>query len=93
MGTMADIPYYDNMIEALSTFAEQITEAASQMSTAGQAVVAGTNDDESAMKASAKIQSLQQPIGEICARARRIMSALNEEKQDIINTANIMNDM
>ena len=93
MATMADIPYYDNMIGALSTFAQQITEASSQMASAGRAVVSGTNDDESAAKASAKIQSLLPQIGEICGRARRVMSALENEKQEIIEASRIMNDV
>ena len=89
MGSMADIPNYENMISALSTFSQQIFEASGQMSSAGKAVVSGTNNDEAAVKASAKIDSLQRPVGEICAEARRIAQALIEEMEEIKRAAAI----
>jgi len=91
MGTMAEIQNYENMISALNAFSQQVFEASGQMLSAGQACVSGTNGDESAVKANAKLQTLRAPIQEICADAKRIAQALFQEMEEIKRAAAIVN--
>ena len=93
MSSMSDVRAYDVVIGALKTFGTQVGVAAGQMSSAGQAVVAGTNGDESAEKASARIQSLQKPIGEICSRAYNIAASLEDIRDAIIDAVQTGKDL
>lgn len=79
----ADEQSYEEMISALQTFVSQTEEQCSVMESAGKDCVDNTDGDPAATKADSKLQKCVGDIRATCETINGIISALQEELEEI----------
>ena len=78
---------YEAMINALKDYNTKVSRACEEMISAGNTCVANTDGDPAASSANAKLQSSVGHIFETLSQANRIVSAMQEELQEIQRAA------
>lgn len=83
----ADEQSYEEMISTLQTFVSQVSEQCEVMSSAGTDCVDNTDGDPAAEKSNAKLQECIKNIQSATESVQGIISALQEELEDIREAA------
>lgn len=83
----ADEQSYEEMINALQTFLSETEEQCSVMENAGTDCIDNTDGDPSAEKAAAKVQKCVSDIRSTFETIQSIISALQQELEDIREAA------
>lgn len=79
----ADEGAYEEMIDALSQFLGTINEQCAVMNSAAEDCVDNTIGDPAAVKSAAKVSECASKIEEQCEKISGIISALNDELEEI----------
>jgi methyl-accepting chemotaxis protein len=89
----ASVQSYNEMISELQKYISTVSRACEEMASAGSTCVANMEGDPAASSANAKVQTSVGRIHESLARASRIVSAMQEELEEIQRAAAIASDM
>ena len=87
MSDMADPKSYQAVIDEIRAFESKIESGCQQMEQAAKACVGAMNGDDAAERASAKLSQNIGKVREQYESLHRIMSALNEEMEEIIQAS------
>ena len=87
MASFADEQSYEEMISALQTFLSQAEEQCGVMESAGNDCVANTDGDPAAEKSNERLQKCVSDIRATFETIQGIISALQEELEDIREAA------
>ena len=92
MADWADISAYDEMIEELRQFCNQLNSASETMLAAAQKCVAALSNDVASMKESKQVALSVKGYLEAIQQAQALAAALEEERQDIIDMVKTIDD-
>ena len=84
MNNMADPKSYRAVIDEIRAFENRIEQSCQQMEQAANSCVGAMNGDDAAERAKAKLSRNIAKVREQYETLHRIMSALNEEMEEII---------
>jgi len=93
MGSTADIPKYEEMIEAISRFVRDVDGAGSEMGSAGNECVENCNNDSASTKSNEKLKECISRLQESTEIAGQIQSALQEELERLYELRRIESEI
>jgi len=79
----ADEQSYEEMISALQTFINTVSDACGDMETAGNDCVENTDNDPAAEKSNAKLQQCVARFRATLSTAQKVITDLEQELEDI----------
>ena len=83
MASTADIPKYEEMINAIGRFISQVNEASSEMGVAGNECVENCGNDNASTASNAKLIECISKFNESTETAGRVQAALQEQLEQL----------
>jgi len=93
MASTADIPKYEEMIAAIGSFNSEVSEASTEMSTAGSECVENCGNDSASTTSNAKLSECISKFSEAIETAKKVQAALQVELERLYELQRIENEI